>query len=470
MPSQVIPLIKGDEVKNAEYRDALPVNVVSILRPTSFPNGYFMTYPGLVSFGTGWGIDRGAVFNERNNKHFRVSGTRFIEVDIDGTVTVLGNIIGTSQARLEGFTSFNTQGIIADGKMFLYDQVNGLVEVTDPDLGNPIDGVWINGYYFLTDGEYVYHTDIGDETAIDPLKYATAEFMPDEVKGVSKTQDNKVVVFGRYSIEYFTDIAQENFAFTRIESRAQKIGIIATHAKCEVANEFYIIGSRKIESISAYKVGLGSAVKIATKEIDEIISEYTESELADIRIESYTDKNTTFVLFHLPNHVLCFNTNFAQQFGLDYAWSILRSDLAGDDPYRAINGIFDPRIAKWIWGDKINTNIGELSHNTAKHYTDIVEWIIYTPFLYLETMSIDQLQLKTIPGFNISDDAQIAISSTFDGQAYSLEQWFNTGAPLDYTKRFIIFQLGYVSHFVGFKLRGVSQSKMAIANMEIIFS
>ena len=82
--------------------------------------------------------------------------------------------------------------------MFLYSVGGGFVEVTDINLGDPIDGVWINGYYFLTDGENIYHTDINDESAIDPLKFATAEFMPDTSVGLGKTQDNKVIVFGRY--------------------------------------------------------------------------------------------------------------------------------------------------------------------------------------------------------------------------------------------------------------------------------
>ena len=101
--------------------------------------------------------------------------------------------------------------------MFLYDPVGGFREVVDADLGSPIDGVWIDGYYFLTDGQYIYHTDLTDEAAIDPLKFATAEFMPDLSLGVAKTQDNKVIVFGRYTIEYFTNAATPNFAFSRIK-------------------------------------------------------------------------------------------------------------------------------------------------------------------------------------------------------------------------------------------------------------
>jgi len=208
LPKIPVTLIKGDKVSSiVDYRDALPVNMYAVQKDILGAQGYMLSYPGLSSFGTGLGIDRGANYNERSVDHFRVSGTKLISVSSAGIVTELGTIPGASQCRLQNFYSFNTQGIIADGKMFLYDAVGGFREVVDGDLGDPIDGVWVDGYYFLTDGEYIYHTDIIDEESISPLKFATAEFMPDASLGVAKTKDNKVMVFGRYTIEYFVNDA-----------------------------------------------------------------------------------------------------------------------------------------------------------------------------------------------------------------------------------------------------------------------
>ena len=330
--------------------------------------------------------------------------------------------------------------------------------------------VWINGYYFLTDGEYVYHTDISNEEAIDPLKYATAEFMPDDSLGVAKTQDNKAVVFGRYSIEYFTDIASTNFAFRRLDTRAQKIGIVATHAKCEFGGSFYIVGGRKEEAISIHKIDLGSSTKIATREVDLLIEQYTESDLSDIRVECRKEGDIGIIQFNFPDFTLCFNTTMAAKYGLDLAWTVIKSDVAGDDNYKGINGVFDPRIAKWIYGDKTSATLGELDYTTAQHYGEDVEWILYTPFMYLETFSIDMIDFKTIPGFNIADDAQIALSATFDGISYSMEQWFTYSEPLEYDKRFIIYNLGHVPNFIGLKLRGVSSSRMSFATMGVTYS
>jgi hypothetical protein len=342
--------------------------------------------------------------------------------------------------------------------------------VVDADLGDLIDGVWIDGYYFLTDGEYIYHTDLANETAIDPLKFATAEFMPDLSLGVAKTSDNKVMVFGRYTTEFFANNASENFAFQRLESRAQKLGIVAAHAKCEVGGNFYIVGGPKEESVSVHMLVSGTSRKVASREVEKILAQYTEPELADIRVETYTKDTTTFVLIHLPNEVLCFNESIAKILGLQYAWSILKTDTIGSNPYRAINGVFDAKNSLWIYGDKTDTNIGKLDDSVVTHYGEKVEWILYSPFLNLEKTSINKVEITTIPGFNIVDDASVAISLTKNGLTYGAEYWSSYGSPLAYDNRFIYRRLGYVSDFVGFKFRGISTSKMAFGLMKLDFS
>jgi len=395
MPEAMIPIMKGDSIGvETDYRDALPVNMYAVKREILGAPGYMLNYPGLTKVGTGTGTDRGGLYNERFGNQYRVSGSKLISVSSTGSISELGDIPGTLQAAMP--YSFNTQAIIADGNMFLYDPSGGFRKVTDPDLGAPIDGVWIDGYYFMTDGEYLFHTDINNESSIDPLKFATAEFMPDRSLGVAKTQDNKVIVFGRYSLEYFIDAATPNFAFQRIETRAQKIGIVATHAKCETGTNYYITGGRKDESVSVHIVGVGSSEKISTREIDKIISQYSEYQLIDIRMESRTENDTIFVLLHLPNETLCFNESIAKSFGKELAWTILKTDVEGNNTYRAINGVFDARSSQWIYGDKINGTIGKLDSLVSTHYNEIVEWLLYTPLLLLEKFSIDEIMIPDL--------------------------------------------------------------------------
>lgn len=457
-----ITLIKGDKVAtNTDYRDALPVNMTAVLKPVFGVAGYMLMEPGLTQFGTASGVDRGANWNERFEMHFRASNGEFLSISSTGVKTVLGAINGTSQTSLP--YSFNTQGLVSNGRFYLYSPTSGFAEVTDPDLGSPIDCVWVDGYYFFTDGEYLYHTDINDEAAIDPLKFATSEFSPDPTYGVGKTQDDKVIVFNRFTTEYFVNVAQDNFAFQRVATRAIKIGIVGTYCKTEVADTWFIMGGRKEESVSVHQIGVGSATKIATREVDKIIGTYTESQLRDCVLESYSEDGYDYMLVHLPDHVLKFNYTVAKTAGIEMAWSIIKSDTIGNTPWRGKNGVFDPRLGMWVFGDKIDSRLGILDSTVATQYNDIVEWILYTPFIYLESQSIDQLAIQTIPGFTTTNDATVFLSMTYDGITWGNERTVQYGTQANYGQRFEINRLGYIRDWFAFKLRGTSRSRMAFS-------
>lgn len=468
MPTDQINIVRGDKVsQDTDYRDSLPVNMYAVNKQILGAVGYMLCYPGLTLIEEGQGIDRAANYNERFSQHYRVSGTRLVRLNENDSVDNLGEITGTKQASMP--YSFNTQAIITDGKMWLYSPSGGLVETTDPDLGSPIDGVWVDSYYFLTDGEYLYHTDLTDESSIDPLKFATSEFSPDPTKGLALTQDNKVAVFNRYSLEYFVNVATANFAFQRVETRAQKIGIVATHAKCESGGNFFIVGGRREESLGVHVIGLGENAKVSTREIDKLLAEYSEPDLADIRMESREEDNNFLILIHLPNETLLFNETISKTLGSSAAWSILKTDIAGTTPYRGINGAFDANRGYWVYGDKYNSNIGKLDNTTFGHYGEAIEWELTTPLIKLEEASIDQLEAETIPGHNIANDASVAISITYDGLTYGKE-WFQLYSdPHDYGKRFIINRLGHIENYFGLKLRAATTSRMSFAAVKLTY-
>lgn len=457
-----LPLIKGDSIGvETDYRDALPVNMYTVLRQIFDVPGYMIQMPGLTQYATGSGIDRGGNWNERFQDHYRVSGTDLISVAADGTVVVLGTISGTDTASLP--YSFNTQGIVADGKFFLYDPVGGFREVTDADLGDPIDCVWVDGYYFFTDGEFIYHTDITDEEAIDPLKFATAEFMPDPDLGVGKTQDNKVIVFGRYTTEYFVnDPTSTAFAFVRVPSRAVKAGIVGTHCKIEAEGAWFFMGGRKGEAVSVHRLGIGNAEKMATREVDKVIGQYNETELSTSVVETYAEDGNTYIIVHLPNEVLQFNVTLAKKAGIEQAWNILKTGT-GTTPWRAKHGVFEARKGVWVYGDKEDSRIGVLDETVATQYGEIAEWLLHTPFMIIERQSIDELEIETIPGFTDTEDATVFLSITYDGVSHGKEVTLQYGGISQYGQRFIARRLGDVADWFAFKLRGATRSRMAFS-------
>lgn len=466
MPEMNLNLIRGDKHgSETDYRDFLPINMSGIVRPMFSVQGYMLQQPGLTQYATGEGIDRGGIYNERFANHFRISGTSFIEVATDGTTNTLGTISGSDTVSVP--YSFNTQGIVANGRFYLYDPTDGFREVTDPDLGDPIDCVWVDGFYFFTDGETIYHTEIDDESVIDPLTFATAEFMPDPSNGVAKTADNLVMVFGRYTIEYFINIATDNFAFQRVEARAVKAGIVGTHTKAEMLDQWFIMGGRKEEDVSIHTVGVGRVTKVASREVDKVIGQYTETELSTSVLEARVEEGYQYLIVHLPNETLLYNVKIASVSGNEQAWTILKSDVKGDITWRAKHGIFEPRKGVWVYGDKQDSKIGILDETVGTHYGELAEWLLYTPFVYLETMSVDELNIETIPGFNTEEDATVFVSITYNGVTHGREYSMQYGNPSDFGKRFIRYRFGYVPDWFAFKLRGATTSRMAFSRAYI---
>jgi len=91
----------GDRsASNTDYRDQLMVNRTMVVRDIKDDQGYHLSHDGLTSHGTAIGIDRGAIWNSRQQAHLRISGERLVSVDSDGVVTTIGSITGSDQTSL----------------------------------------------------------------------------------------------------------------------------------------------------------------------------------------------------------------------------------------------------------------------------------------------------------------------------------------------------------------------------------
>ena len=184
-------------------------------------------------------------------------------------------------------------------------------------------------------------------------------------------------------------------------------------------------------------------------------------------METYELERHIFILIHLPQEVLKYSLTAAAKFGTDYAWSILKTGVQ-DMPYRGINGVLDPRISKWVFGDKYFNTLALLEPSVATQYDEITEWELYTPLFDLKNTIINNLEIYTIPGYpDTSEDATVFFSMTKNGVSYSREYTRLYGNTSEYDKRFILRRLGYIRHLAGLKFRGASRSRMAFNKLRI---
>ncbi len=462
-----LPLIKGTRVDTeAEWRDALPRNMTGFFQSIGSWSGYLRTADGLKSFATGEGIDRGGIWSERFKKHFRVSGQRFIEVgQFGGTVDLGGDVPGSSKVQFAN--SFNSVAFVADGDYWRWDG-STLTNIGRPVGAEPlIDMCWIDGYYIFTDGENLWNTTLADETVFGANQRAGSDFAPDEILGVEKSTDNKLVVFNRYTTERFYNNAGSQFPFARIPNAAIPVGIVGTNAKTNIGDgRWAVFGGGKSDSPSFYILS-NSYQPINTAEIDRIIGEYSDYELFNIILEFRGYETKNLVICHLPRNTLVYDVTLSGQLG-EPVWYEWDSD---ENTYRAINGVYDPRniddeASGWIYGDKQDATIGRLDSSICTQYGDVVEWSCFTPLVRAGS-TVNVAELVTAPGHASVKNDVVFVSTTKDGALYGPEALIFRGEPGDYQKRVIARRLGDYPRWFGMKVRGRSAGIFSVTGIEI---
>ncbi|HHZ71042.1 MAG TPA: hypothetical protein EYN67_08425 [Flavobacteriales bacterium] len=463
-----ISLLRGDKVdNNTDYRDSLPVNYYAVLRDIYGIKGYFLNFYGLTSVGNGQGKSRGSIWVARPTfeGHYRVSGTSLIKIESNGSITVLGDIPGSDQVSLT--YSLNNLAIVADKRLYYYNPTDGLRQITDTDIGDIIDIVWADFRFIATDGEFLFQSNIANEEEYEPLDFVGSDFQPDKIWGVGLNEDNELIAFGAFTTEYFFNAGTDNFSYVRIPLKAVKSGIVGTHCKIEYKDQWFSLSRRANTQPQFTIIQSGSSDSITSREIEKVLGEYTDEQLSTVTLDFFVKDSIVWFIAHLPNETLAFNYTLSKAFGVDYAWSILKSDVVGDKTFRAKDFTYDPNKSEWIGGDKATNDLGFLDDSVCTQYGNIVEGLLYTPDIDLESLSINKIEIETIPGIAPDNDATVFISRSDDLRVDGSEWTAIYGDNLNYNQRFIIRRMGYVRNKVSFRLRTASRARMSFAKFDL---
>lgn len=463
-PAQ-IPILVGQQTDaTTDYNDRLPINLYAVARSVRGDEAYLISQDGLkfmseVDRPTALG-DRGAIYNERQGVHLRVIGDALALVGEDGDNQVVATIPGVGQ--ISTAYSFNSTLIISGGVAMRALDDFQVIPYSHP---TPIlDGVWTGGYYIFTDGGEIFHTRIADEAELDPLGFDTTDLSPDPTVGLMVTQDGLLIAFDRFSIQYFYNAGSTPFSFQRLPQKSINAGIVGTHAKTMLLGDVFILGGRKTESPSFYIVSTGDIKPISTRSVDKIISEYTADELASVVMESRVDDRTALMIARLSRHTLCFNWSFAQAAGFANAWSIMSTGNT-ESPWIGCNGVFDPVMRKWVYGNTSNNRIYELDKISAAQDEEPAETECQTPIIPLRGR-IGKVELNTITGYG-DGVTSVFISASSDA-AFFAEEWVQA-MPVKgvYGGRYIVNRLGYFPDEFVIRIRAVSTSKVNWSGMKV---
>jgi hypothetical protein len=458
-----IPIVNGIYTDNGpDFRTSYPVNMIPVPKSNGISEGFLRPADGLVANGTGPGIDRGGI--NWNGVCYRVMGSKLVTVSSTGVITVLGDVGNNGQLVTMDY-SFDRLAIASNEDLFYWSPSLGLVQVTDRDLGIVLDVVWVDGYFMTTDGEFLIVTELSNPTQVNPLKYGSSEIDPDPVVALLKLR-NEVYALNRNTIEVFDNVGGDLFPFQRIEGAQIEKGVVGTHACCVYLENIAFLGSGFNEAPGVYLGGNAKANKISTQEIDQILLEFTEVQLATVKLEARNDKAHEHLYIHLPDRTLVFDASATQDLGQP-VWFTLTSSVVGFEKYRAQNLVWC--YDKWLVGDPSNTNVGYMVSNISSHYGQKVRWEFGTTIVYNEGRGaiIQNLELVGLTGsVAYGTDPTINTSYSTDGETWSQQKFINAGKTGQRAKRLVWFQQGWMRNWRIQRFQGTSDAHMSFARLE----
>ena len=458
-----IPILNGIYTDSTpELRTAYPVNLVPVPKASGISNSFLRPGDGIVSNGTGPGIDRGGI-NWRD-RLYRVMGTKLVEINSAGTVTTLGDVGGPIDQLVTFDYSFDQLAIASGGRLYYWNETT-LTQVTDPDLGVVLDFCWVDGYFMTTDGEFLIVTELTDPTQVNPLKYGSSEVDPDPVVALLKLR-NEVYALNRNTIEVFDNVGGELFPFARIDGAQIQKGVVGTKACCIYIERVAFLGSGRNEAPAIYVGAAAVTEKISTQEIDNLLLQYTETQLALVKLEARNDKNHQHLYVHLPDRTIVFDASASKDLQTP-VWFTLTSTLNGFVQYRARNMVWV--YDKWMVGDPQSTSIGYLVQDIGSHWGQQVRWEFGTLIVYNESNGalFSELELVSLTGSVVlGKNPQISTSYSLDGQSYSQEKFISVGTIGNRKKRLAWFQQGHMRNWRIQRFRGDSDAHVSYVRLE----
>lgn len=456
-----VPILRGVYTDEAgDFRTAMPVNMMPVAMASGISAGYLHPAVGIVRNGAGPGVTRGGI-NWRG-VCYRVMGTKFVSIDAAGTVTIIADVGGTGHVTFD--YSFDYLGIASSGNLYMYNGAT-VAQVTDPDLLTVVDFLWIDGYFMTTDGTFLIVTELANPFDVNPLKYGASELDPDPVVALLKVRD-EVYALNRYTIELFDNVGGDNFPFQRIDGAQIQKGVIGTHACCEFQDAVAFLGSGRNEAPGIYIGTAAQAQKISTAEVDTVLLQFTEAELALVVMEARVDRDHIQLLIHLPDRTLVYDAGVSQALG-EPIWFALTSSVVGWSRYRARDLVWC--YDRWLVGDANSALIAYLDNALSSHFGDVVRWEFSTSIVYNESRGaiFQMLELVCLTG-RVAFGAQPVISTSYsvDGETWSQEKTLQMGTRGDRNKRLTWWRQGAMRNWRIQRFRGDSQAFLSVARLE----
>ena len=260
--------------------------------------GYLNRAPGLRKLATiGTGPIRGMW--QYGSYGYVVSGARLYRLDSSWNSLAIGAIAGTGPVSMvdNGTQLF----IAANPEGYIYNvSTNEFAEITDPDFPGAVMVGYLDGYFTFQEpnSQRFWVTQLLDGTSVDPLDFASAEGMPDDL--ISLFVDHREVwLFGTQSVEVWYDEGNVGFPFSRIQGAVNELGCAATYSVAKMDNSLFWLGSDARGHGMVFRANGYTGKRISTHAVEIAIQSYDI--LSDAIGFTYQQDGHSFYVLTFPS-------------------------------------------------------------------------------------------------------------------------------------------------------------------------
>lgn len=459
-----LPILSGIFTDaNPDFRTMYPHNMVPVPRGTGISNGYLRPGEGFVEFSAGHGPDRGG-YVWRGNL-YRVQGTDLVRINADSSIDVIGDVGIGGYCIFD--SSFDYLAVSSGGRLYLY---NGstLQQNTDPDLGTVNSFIWLDGYFVVADFETIATTELDDPFTVNPLKYGASEIDPDPIVRLLELR-NELYVVNQFSIEVFDNVGGDGFPFQRIEGAQIQKGASGIAAATVFDDKIAFVGGGREESPAVYLAVNGSYQKISTPEIEEILLEYTQEEIASISMEQRNYLSHVWLYIHLPDQTVVYDIASTRVLERPI-WFTLSGGITEKTRYPARDMVW--AYDKWLTGDPVTGRIGEMVRDASTHFGEEVKWQFGTIITYNVGLGaiVHDLELVALTGeVSLGLDPQVTTEYSTDGVNWSQPMTVSAGTQGDRAQRIAWRRNGKMRDWRTQRFSGTSDAHISIARLEARF-
>lgn len=205
---------------------------------------------------------------------YAVSGSKLYQIDTSWNATPLGNVSGSGPVSMvdngtQLFIAANPDGYIFDAS------TSAFAKITDVDFPGAVTVGYLDGYFVFQqpNSQKFWTSQLLDGTQIDPLSFASAEGMPDNL--VSLFVDHREVwLFGTQSVEVWYDAGTTPFPLARIQGAVNELGCAATYSVAKMDNSLFWLGADARGQGIVFRANGYSGQRISTHAVEYAIQSY----------------------------------------------------------------------------------------------------------------------------------------------------------------------------------------------------